>query len=77
LTSQGLGSTLLAQAVALGQVLFTPQIIRAAVAQFNTRSLNLCRKYGFHFVRDFIGPDGRPFTELFLPLTTTLPLDHD
>jgi [ribosomal protein S18]-alanine N-acetyltransferase len=68
LTSQGLGSNLLVQAVALGQALFSPQSIRAAVAKFNTRSLNLCRNYGFHSGHDFTGPDGRPFTELLLPL---------
>lgn len=73
LTSQGLGSNLLAQVVALGRTLFSPQIIRAAVAKFNTRSLDLCRKYGFHSVRDFAGPDGRSFTEVLLPLHPPAP----
>ena len=73
LTSQGLGSDLLGQAVTLGRALFSPQIIRAAVAKFNIRSLNLCRKYEFRSVRDFTGPDERSFAEVLLPLHPPAP----
>ena len=76
LTSGGLGSNLLNQATALGRDIFGPKIIRAAVANFNTRSLNLCRKHGFCLVRDFFGPDGRSFRELLLPLHACQPTNR-
>jgi ribosomal-protein-alanine N-acetyltransferase len=63
-TSQGLGGELFAQAADLARDLFAPTTLRAAVAGFNERSLALCRAAGFVPVRDFTGPDQRPFREL-------------
>jgi L-amino acid N-acyltransferase YncA len=67
-TSRGLGTRLVAQAVALARDLGARTGVRAAVAVFNDRSLALCRSAGFRPVRDFPGPGDRPFRELVLPL---------
>ena len=64
LTSTGIGTALLPQALALGRALFAPSVVRTAVAVFNTRSLALCRRAGLEPVRDVPGPGGRPFREL-------------
>ena len=67
-TSAGLGTAVMAQAVALARELGATIAVRAAVATFNERSLALCRSAGFRPVRDFEGPGGRAFRELVLAL---------
>jgi phosphoglycolate phosphatase len=64
LLSARIGSRALRQAMDLGRRLFQPTGFRAAVAAFNDRSLQLCRSAGFVAVREFVGPEERPFVEL-------------
>jgi len=73
LTGRGLASGLLEQVAALAVDLFRPRQLRTAVATFNDRSLALCAKAGFTPVRDFTGPDDRPFRELIRDLDPSSP----
>jgi [ribosomal protein S18]-alanine N-acetyltransferase len=63
---EGIGSSLLPAAVRFAVDRFGATRVRAAVAAFNDRSLRLCTAAGFRPVRDFEGPEGRPFVELEL-----------
>jgi [ribosomal protein S18]-alanine N-acetyltransferase len=63
---EGLMTGLLPTAVRFAADRFGTRRMRAAVAAFNTRSQRLCTSAGFRAVRDFQGPDGRPFVELVL-----------
>jgi ribosomal-protein-alanine N-acetyltransferase len=67
-TSRGMGTTLVEQVLALAREQAGATAARAAVAASNARSLALCRSAGFRDVREFAGPDGRPFVELLRPL---------
>lgn len=66
LTSHGLGSELLTPVRTLVASVGIPELLRTAVASFNTRSLALCRKAGFATTRQFTGPGERTFQELSL-----------
>ncbi len=66
--SQGLASRLLPSALRFAAERFGAVRVRVAVAAFNERSLRLCASGGFRRVREFAGPDGRPFVELVLDL---------
>jgi [ribosomal protein S18]-alanine N-acetyltransferase len=62
--SQGVATALLPEVVRFARERFGATRLRAAVAAFNDRSLRLCTSAGFRRVREFPGPDGRPFVEL-------------
>jgi ribosomal-protein-alanine N-acetyltransferase len=66
--SEGLGTAVLPAAVRFAAERFGAIRVRAAVAAFNQRSLRLCTSAGFRAVREFAGPDDRPFLELVLDL---------
>ncbi len=68
LLSQGLASSLLPEVVRFAAERLAADRLRAAVAAFNERSLRLCTSAGFRPVREFAGPDDRPFVELVLDL---------
>lgn len=68
--SQGLATGLMPAVVRFAAARFDARRLRAAVAAFNERSLRLCTSAGFRTVRDFDGPDGRPFVELVLDVPT-------
>ena len=63
---QGLATALLPAVVRFAVDRFGTRRLRAAVAAFNTRSLRLCTSAGFRPVREFEGPERRPFRELVL-----------
>ena len=64
--SQGLATALLPEVVRFATERFGASRLRAAVAEFNERSIRLCTSAGFLPVREFAGPAGRPFVELVL-----------
>jgi RimJ/RimL family protein N-acetyltransferase len=66
--SQGLASRLLPSAVAFAAEKFHAGHLRAAVASFNERSLQLCASAGFRRVREFDGPREQRFVELLLDI---------
>jgi [ribosomal protein S18]-alanine N-acetyltransferase len=66
--SQRLATALLPEVVRVARERFGATRLRAAVAAFNDRSLRLCASAGFRPVREFPGPDDRPFVELVLHL---------
>jgi [ribosomal protein S18]-alanine N-acetyltransferase len=64
--SRRLATALLPEIVRFARERFGATRLRAAIAAFNDRSLRLCTSAGFRRVREFDGPDGRPFVELVL-----------
>jgi len=64
LTDRGVGAALLPQALTLARSQPGARLVRVVVATDNTRSLALCHRAGFIWVRDRVGPGGRPFQEL-------------
>jgi ribosomal-protein-alanine N-acetyltransferase len=62
--SQGLATALLPEVVRFAVERFGARRLRAAVAAFNERSLRLCTSARFRPIREFTGPEGRPFVEL-------------
>jgi RimJ/RimL family protein N-acetyltransferase len=66
--SSGLGTAVLPAALRFAAERFGAVRARVAVAAFNERSLRLCTSAGFRTVREFTGPDDRPFVELVLEM---------
>jgi RimJ/RimL family protein N-acetyltransferase len=66
--SRGLGTAVLPAALRFAAERFGAIRARVAVAAFNERSLRMCTSAGFRRVRQFTGPDDRPFVELTLDL---------
>lgn len=66
LTSTGLGTVLLEQALALAATIPGHRRTRVVVAADNRRSLALCHTAGFQDVGHLVGPGGRTFCELVI-----------
>lgn len=72
LLGQRLGTSLMPLVIEYAQQRLGPRRVRAAVAQFNERSQQVCRSAGFEPVRVFDVPGEGPFVELVLDLAEPL-----